>query len=285
MTELDFILRVESAANLEFLSKFSSELYEYLPNIETLALHGYFSNLNFDNLINLRKLHLFCYFLDDFNFDSLFKSICNQLEEIVIVCTNINDTFLAKLFYSHNFPYLHKLIISKTMITKLEKKFFDRFPMLQTFSAYENKQLAKIDDNAFSQLKHLTDLYLHDNCIESIDKSHFSADLTKLKILHLDGNPFKHIREDAFSDLINLQSLSLNNAQLTSLSPKFLVGLNNLKSLSLNNNKLVDFDVVHGILDHLKQIKEIDISGNSFKKVYLIWYPFVTRKAVSIKYC
>ena len=69
MRELYFLLKANSPNNLEFLSKFSSELSECLPFIETLALHGYFSNLNLDNLINLKKLYLYCYLMDGFNFN------------------------------------------------------------------------------------------------------------------------------------------------------------------------------------------------------------------------
>ena len=148
MITLCFFLKTKSPIKSEFFSKLS----DYLPNIERLALTGKISSLNFDNLFNLKLLSLYCYLKDDFNyfFDyDLFKNICNQLEGIKIVSQDIGDNFLDKLFHGHNFPYLHKLVLAKSKITKLEKKFLDRFPMLQIFSAFKNKQLRKIDDDAF----------------------------------------------------------------------------------------------------------------------------------------
>jgi hypothetical protein len=178
-------------------SEFISELSDYLPNIETLTLNGTYSNLNLDNLKHLKNLYLIGYLMDDFNFD-LFKNICNQLEEISIEVRNMDDKFLAKLFYGHKFPYLHKLVLRKIPITKLEKKFFDRFPILQILSVCENMQLRKIDKDAFSNLKDLIELHL--------DKAHF-CNLTKLTALTLIGhlNLLGDIDENMFSDLSSLK--------------------------------------------------------------------------------
>ena len=279
MREFDFFLIDKSQLNSEVISKFSSELSEYLPNIETLALKGYFSNLNLDNLINLKNFYLSCDLMDDFNFD-IFKSICNQLEDIAIICETIDDKFLAKFFYDYNFPYLHKLVLSKTKITKLEKKFFDRFPMLQKLLVCENRELRKIDYDAFSNSKHLISLFLNNNCIESIDKKIFS-NLTNIETLVLDGNPLGHIEENVFSDLKSLRNLCLSNIQLSSLGPKSLSGLNNLKCLILKDNKLTTFDF--DILDNIRQISFIDLSGNPIINKVIIWYHL--GEFVTFNYC
>ena len=270
MKELDLLFVDKTPINSEVLSKFTSELSDYLPNIETLAINGHFSKLNLDNLINLKNLFLYCYFVNDFNFD-LFKNICGHLEKIVMHCNDIDDESLAKLFDGHTFPYLHKLTLSETKITKLEKKLFapHRFPMLQNLIVYENKELRKIDPDAFSNLNNLICLVLQENCIESIDKSNFS-NLTNIEFLVLDGNPIKHVEENVFSDLKSLQHLSLDNIQLTTLSPKSLAGLDNLKCLSLRDNKLTNFDF--HILDNIcRNIVEIDLSENPINDKYI--YP------------
>ena len=202
MRALAFILKTKSPIKSEFFSKLS----DYLPNIERLALAGKFSSLNLDDLFKLKHLSLYCYLKDDFKyfFDfDLLKNICNQLESIKIVSQDIDDNFLDKLFHSHNFPYLSKLVLAKSKITKFEKNFFDLFSILQIFSAFENKQLRKIEDDAFSNLKRLNQLNLNDNCIESIEKCHFS-NLTKLKTLILYGNPLKNIKENVFLGPNNL---------------------------------------------------------------------------------
>ena len=280
MRELDLFLLYNSPNNLAVLSKFSSELSECFPNIEKLTLHGFCLNLNLDNLINLKDIKLFFILIDDFNFD-IFKYICNQLERIVLICHNLNDNFLAKLFYPHNFPYLRELDLSNTKISKFEKKFFDRFPMLQTLSVYENRELRKIDHDAFSNLKHLVDLQIKYCRIESIEKSYFSS-LANLEILVLDGNPLREVKEYVFSDLKNLHILSLNNIQLTSLGPKSLAGLNNLEFLSLKDNKLTDFDF--SILDNIWRIREIDLSGNPIINKDITFYPLTNGEKVLFKY-
>ena len=96
--------------------------------------------------------------MDEFNFD-LFENICEQLEEISIEVRNLDDKFLAKLFYGHNFPYLHKLVLRKCQITKFEKKFFDRD--FQFLKYCHVNFLGDIDVNMFSDLKFLKTLYLN----------------------------------------------------------------------------------------------------------------------------
>ena len=100
---------------------------------------------------------------------------------------------------------------------------FDRIPMLQKLYVSLNTQLRKIDKDAFSNLKHLIILDLRKNCLEFIDKSHFS-NLTKLKTL---GNPLNYIKGYVFSNLKSLRHLWLNNIQLTSLGSQSLAGLKN----------------------------------------------------------
>ena len=280
MRELQFYLKVNSRNNFEFLSRFSSELSLCLPHIETLTLHGYLSNLNFDNLINLKNLALTGYLMDDFNFD-IFKNISNQLEEIVLMSYNLNDKFFAQLFNGYNFPYLRGLSLASTKISKFEKKSFDRFPMLQTLNLLNNRELRKIDHDAFSNLKHLLTLNLMYNCINSIEKSHFSS-LTKLEILFLGGNPLGNIKKYVFSDLKSLRYLSLNNNQLTTIDPISFTGLNSLEFLSLINNTLTNFDF--GILDKIGRIKEIDLSGNPIINKDITSYSLANGEKVLFKY-
>ena len=188
-----------------------------------------------------------------------------------MLCPNLDDTILSKLFYGYTFPYLNKLCLSKCKITQLEKKLFDnRFPMLKALLVCENKEIRKIDDDAFSNLKELDYLILKDNSIESIEKCHFS-NLTKLIALILDGNPLKNIKEEyVFSGLKNLRNLGLNKTQLTSLSPNSLAGLRNLERLSLKDNNFIKFDF--DILGRMRRIKMIYLSGNPIINKDIITY-------------
>lgn len=87
--------------------------------------------------MEIKKLKLQCYLMEDDYFD-LFKNLCKQLERIMIICEDLDDNSLSKLFYDYDFPYLDKLILIQTKITRLEKRFLQRFPALQTLSVFEN---------------------------------------------------------------------------------------------------------------------------------------------------
>ena len=112
------------------------------------------------------------------------------------------------------------MIIESSRITKLEKKLFDGFPMLQSLNISYNEELRIIDYDAFSSLTNLVNLYLHDNCIERLDYRTFSK-LVNLVTLNLSNNFIMSIQENTFSNLKNLIKLDLTRNQLITYSRKF----------------------------------------------------------------
>ena len=246
------------------------ELLDYLPNIEYLSLDADLSYFNLDSLVNLKSLSLEGKIDKEFNFD-LFKNICNQLEEISIKLYEIDYKCLAKLFYAHQFPIIKTFHIHMCIsLTKLEKKLFDGFRMLQSLNITYNTKLQEIDRGAFSNLKQLTSLDLSSNFYNSsykindtnlLDQMKFSA-LINLKYLDLSHNYLTSIEENIFSNLTNLRVLDLSLNQLTVLDPKSFSSLKKLIWLNLHDNQLVQFDLC--ILDYIKEIKKISLSGNSF---------------------
>ena len=250
----EFDLHLIGSLNSDFLSI----LFDYLPNIEILFLNAtYLSDFSLDKFINLKVLTIIGKIMDDFNFD-IFDNLCNQLEKIEIICPNINDKSLAKLFYGRNFPFLHNLIITESSITKLDNKLLNAFPALQSLEIYKNKELRLIDHDAFSNSKHLVVLNLKDNCIKSISKKHFS-DLTELKFINMSNNRLETIEENMFSSQTSLELLVLSNNQLSSLHPKSFADLRNLRYLDLENNQLRHFNL--DIMDNIREI-QINLSGN-----------------------
>ena len=262
----DLSLDLEEPITSEVLLKLVNKS---LPNIEVLNLSGKFSffRLDGDSFSNLKRVTLFGILLDEFNL-GLFNNLCNRLEDIIIGCANMDDEFLAKLFYGRNFPYLRSLCISGTTITKLEKKLFYRFATLQKLMISFNRELQIIDHDAFSNLTHLNSLYIRNNCIESIDSRLFSR-LVNLESLNLSNNRLIVIKKSLFSNLHNLNILCLSDNYLGLLDPKSFVGLDNLKNLDVRGNRLRRFDL--DILDNIPHIEEIDLSGNTiFNKEEII---------------
>ena len=101
----------------EINNSFLTNLIIMCPNIEQLSLRGWFSDINFENFANLKKLSLFGHLLDNFNLTSM----CNQLEDLSIELYNMNDQSISKLLYGHYLPNLSKLLIKHSKITRLEK--------------------------------------------------------------------------------------------------------------------------------------------------------------------
>ena len=225
---LDFPSRIDSSI--------LSQLFENLPTIEYLTLNGILSNINLDSLINLKSLNLIGIVDKYFNF-SLFENICNRLEILSIELNQFKDIY--RMFEGHDFSNLNSLyIIFCFNITKLEKKFFDGFRMLQKLTIHSNRQLREVD---FSDLKQLIALDLSTNQITSLERKHFSG-LEKLKYLNLKGNKIESIEENVFSSLKNLEVLDLSWNMIEKLSANSFAELSNLKHLNLNYNKLKNFD-------------------------------------------
>ena len=195
----------------------------------------------------------------DFNY-GLFTNLCNQLTDLFINCSNFDDQSMNKLFIGRKFPNLSKLRIMNTKITKLKNKMFSLFQTLRDLKINDNKELKKVDYDAFSNLKQLTRLNLNENSIESFDKRHFS-ELSNLEYLKLSESNIDRLDENMFLNLKKLTNLDLGYCGLEDLNPQWFIGLKKLKMLDLQSNKLTKFDL--RILDDLSQIRTVDLSGNS----------------------
>ena len=256
LTNLFALKRLELDLERPINSELMFKLIENLSYIETLVLHGKLSYFNLDRLSNLKELELSYTIKDYFNFH-LFDNLCNQLESISFSCIYFDDQCLEKLFYDRNFPYLTTFYLNYSLskIT-LEKKFFDGLRMLQNLIIFH---VQIFDNDVFSNLIELQELWLKDSFIEFKDNSLFS-NLVNLKKLTLYKCEIESIRENSFSNLHNLEYLDMSSNRLRSLSAKSFVGLDNLKRLDLRNNELVNFDL--GIFDNIGKIENINLYKN-----------------------
>lgn len=166
------------------------KLFDLSPNIEILYLEGNFSYFSLDNLVNLKQLSLAGTIHDDFNLD-IFKNSCNQLEELIISLANFDDRTFLQLFNGHQFSNLKNLIFRESYIKRVDKKFIDGFPMIERLWIVLC-DLQMIDENAFSNVKHLYYIDLSNNRISFIAKNAFS-NLKNLKTLNLMSNGLKNL--------------------------------------------------------------------------------------------
>ncbi|XP_077291260.1 uncharacterized protein LOC143914786 [Arctopsyche grandis] len=86
-----------------------------------------------------------------------------------------------------------------------------------------------------------------------------------VKTLQLNSNNIKTTWPMAFSDLTNLEYLSLAYNQLGEVTPDMFHNLRMLKELNLSNNKLSEFNQLD--FSQLKSLKLLKLEGNSIVKI------------------
>ena len=214
-----------------------TKIIENCPYIEKLNLCGKLYNFNLDSLNYLRKLLLYGKIQEDFNFDILNETICKKLEKLSIAIenTNIDNDNLTKLFKDHHFPNLVDLSIRFSKTDRAEKNLFDRFVNLHTLKIDQEFRL--IDNDVFSNLKHLVNLEMSNGFIESLDQRFFSQ-LTKLESLKIHSNGISSIEENTFLHLKNLNNFQFHYNNLSKLNAKSFAGLDKLDFFSFVLNKL-----------------------------------------------
>lgn len=114
----------------------------------------------------------------------------------------------------------------------------------------------------FNGTPSLESLQLDSNCLSSLPNTLIGASLSKLKILTLNKNPIVKIREDKTSSygLESLESLYINDANLSIITSYDFIGFPNLKTLSLRNNRIEN--VLPSALRPLPMLCELDLSTN-----------------------
>jgi hypothetical protein len=114
----------------------------------------------------------------------------------------------------------------------------------------------------FNGTPSLESLQLDSNCLSSLPNTLIGASLSKLKILTLNKNPIVKIKEDKSHSygLESLESLYINDANLSIITSYDLIGFPNLKTLSLRNNRIEN--VLPSALRPVPLLCELDLSTN-----------------------
>ena len=162
-----------------------TRLLEHLQHIEELNLEGNLCYFNLDYLSNLKRLSLSGTLDKSFNFN-FFKNLCNQLENMLIALTNIDEKTFVKLFDGCNFRYLEKFFLKHLYSKRFKKEFINRFTALRHLKLSQC-QIDKIGDDSFSDSKELCVLDLSGNQIVSIEQNAFSM-LKNLRTVDLSYN-------------------------------------------------------------------------------------------------
>ena len=119
---------------------------------------------------------------------------------------------------------------------------------------------------SIGNLKNLEVLTLDDQIIKTLPVS--ITQLTKLKALHVRNNAITLLPDD-FGKLTQLEILDLKANDLKTLPASFN-DLKNLQQLNLSFNPNIDVVQMMGAVQHLTQLKRLDISFIPVSKTYLI---------------
>uniref|UniRef100_A0A3Q2QM35 LRRCT domain-containing protein n=1 Tax=Fundulus heteroclitus TaxID=8078 RepID=A0A3Q2QM35_FUNHE len=136
-------------------------------------------------------------------------------------------------------------------------------PTVTGFDLSVNR-LTRIQQSDFTPLPLLLYLDLNRNKISQIDSAAF-ATLTSLKKLNLNNNKVVKLEERAFDGSSNLIELRINHNQIKAVSSTSFLSLTKLKLLDISYNKLQKITDLHLILQHMPQLEELVLRGNSLK--------------------
>ena len=128
-----------------------------------------------------------------------------------------------------------------------------------------------MEDNAFSGMDKLEDLYLNDNKISEVRPETWTG-VTSLRRLLLSNNSIKRLPEAGFQGLSRLEDLWLYGNDLREVTSEVWVGLHSLRGLFLEKNKISSLPAnAFGGLDKLQELylhnnKITEIKANIFDK-------------------
>uniref|UniRef100_A0A3Q3EH90 SLIT and NTRK-like family, member 3a n=2 Tax=Labrus bergylta TaxID=56723 RepID=A0A3Q3EH90_9LABR len=151
-----------------------------------------------------------------------------------------------------------KLYLSGNLIQKIYRSDFWNFSSLDLLHLGNNR-ISYVQEGAFINLPNLKSLYLNGNDIERLTPGMFRG-LQMLSYLYFEYNVIREIQPNSFSLMPNLQLVFLNDNLLRSLPTDAFAGTN-LARLNLRNNYFLSMPV-HGVLEHLSSIVQIDLHQN-----------------------
>lgn len=237
-----------------------------------VGLRGRTLSKLFHPLKSLRKLHL-----DDCDLVSIREETFHGLHDLKVLtlrrnllsCVRESDCgFLSPPSPSHQtrhpMRHLETIDLSDNLISESESRiqFNASFPALVSLNLRRNR-LRWIPVGMFGDLKRLNRLDLSENPMEGIEPEALSS-LESLTHLELDGSrQLTRIRQDAFTGLTQLTSLSIRNSGLVHIHRGAFENLSHLEELRLRNNRLgQNHDSLTKVFIQKSNLKVLDLGEN-----------------------
>ncbi|XP_013784663.1 uncharacterized protein LOC106468768 [Limulus polyphemus] len=224
--------------NSNMIHSIAARTFQYLNDLKELYLdHNNITVLYKDNFIGLQNL----------------KHLYLDMNKLISLSTDvfINLQDLADVYLDEN------LIYSLANMTAESSS-------IRMISMQNNNLKGQLNENTFSGMPNLREIYLTDNDLEEITTNALSK-LVQLQILVLINNRIKTISNNAFTHLWNLITLDLGNNQIQSLPITAFYNLTSLSSLLINNNQLEKLTCEHTV--DLLNLEIINLNDNRLSNV------------------
>lgn len=138
------------------------------------------------------------------------------------------------------------LILSKNLISTIQKNNFDSFKQLDVLDLHDNRISGRLDFSCY--LKKLTNLRILNLSGNQIEEVEMTFSMKSLVELNLRGNKIKNLK-------IGLNVKGLKEIQFDQLA-----------KIYLSNNQIKDFDSIVSDKSMLAQVTELTLENNPIEK-------------------
>ncbi|KFB50469.1 AGAP007060-PA-like protein [Anopheles sinensis] len=241
------------------LQMLDAAIFKTLRNLGHLSLENnqlrHIESGTFDTLSNLQELDL-----SHNRLTSIDRGIFWKLKYVDRLDLSDNNIKTLKPGSLDGMSFLRELYLPGNKLRTIDGGVFCGNHELRTLSLQRNK-LTYVTPEALNCLA-ITDLDLSKNHLQSLLIS-----VSTLEKLDLSNNRFRNLSDDAFSNLTNLDALTMDNNYLEAI-PKTVSALPTLVWLSLKNNKINSTSVESG----LQSIESLELTNNLITRVELDQY-------------
>ena len=197
------------------------------------------------------------------DFDCFLEQISLSILEEIVLTGNL----FTSLNSNRTLTSVVSVDASNNALTEISVQDLKSFPNLTQLSLAHNA-INHIDKSlCSSEIPSVRTLILSYNLIENLDWTENCTAFKFIQLLDLSGNKQKDpvVHDFSFSSLQSVETLRMEDMNLTSIQNKAFSGLDNLKELNLDQNFLVAIPAKP--FSKLTNLKSLTLSGNLIKRI------------------
>ena len=263
--DINKIIDIKSKHEFDDLEKLDNKTVMLINSIDISAINFYdISKFCKIKMENLKELNLSDNNIEDIK--PLIDAPFINLEILDLKKNKIGDK---------NIPYIQKFKFEKLKHLNFYFNNFTEYAFFKAIENFKNLDILNVGSNRFK------DYNIMNNCkhdLNSIKIIHlingvFSDEtiniiryflLNELTEIYLDGNNLSSLEFMKEVKWPNLKRIYLNNNQISSIEP--LTEFTQLEYIEIRNNKIIYDSKFEELINNMKQLKDIFISGNEIKK-------------------